>query len=122
MRSRDQLSRIQVTPGALQADPGVGFADMGSRGVGAGVDRHGPDAQASAGGEYPAGDLTAVGDQNSVVITGTSPRSHPEDAEVRRPLDRAVGDGGQAHSQYGPGVAWIDHAVVVQHAGQHHRQ
>src|SRR5258705_5943194 len=48
--------------------------------------------------------------------------SHPEDAEVRRPLDRGIGDGGQAHSQYGAGVARIDDPVVVEPAGQEHRQ
>lgn len=47
--------------------------------------------------------------------------SHPEDAEVRRPLDRAIGDGGQTHSQHGAGVARVDHPVVVKHPGQHQR-
>ena len=48
--------------------------------------------------------------------------SHPEDAEVRRPLDRAIGDGGQADSQHRAGVPRVDHPVVVDPAGQEHRQ
>src|ERR1700716_3717113 len=37
--------------------------------------------------------------------------SHPEDTEVRRALDWRIGDGRQAHSQHGAGVARIDHPV-----------
>src|SRR5277367_5072949 len=42
-----------------------------------------------------------------------------QDAEVRRPLDRAICNGGQTHSYDRAGVARIDHAVVIQHPGQH---
>src|SRR5258708_12550817 len=48
--------------------------------------------------------------------------SHPEDAEVRRPLDRGIGDGGQAHSQHGAGVARIEDPAVVDPARQEQRQ
>ena len=44
--------------------------------------------------------------------------SHPEDAEALGALDRSTVDGGQRDAQDGTGVPRVDHAVVVQAAGQ----
>src|SRR3954451_21956746 len=60
------------------------------------------------------------------VITG--PPSHPEDAEAGvspagpDTLDLAVGHGRQAEAEHGAGVAGVDHAVVVDAAGEELRQ
>ncbi len=65
MRRGDQLTGIQVAVAALQSHPEIGLGDMWGPGVGIGVHRDGADAQATTGGEHPAGDLATVGDQNS---------------------------------------------------------
>ena len=64
-RGRDQLLRVQVPVAALQAYPRIGLGDVRRAGVGVGVDGDGADAETAAGGEDAAGDLAAVGDQNS---------------------------------------------------------
>lgn len=56
---------IEIVVGVGQADPRVGLGDIGCRGVRVGVDRDGAQAEAAAGGEDPAGDLAAVGNQYS---------------------------------------------------------
>ncbi len=56
----------------------VGEPDMPRAGVGLRIDRHRPDAEAAAGFDHPAGDLTAIGDQN-FLEHGAPP------ARIRRP-------------------------------------
>ena len=58
----DEFLAVEI---AVDADAGVGFGDMGGVGVVVGVDRDGADAEASAGCEDPAGNLPAVGNQDS---------------------------------------------------------
>ena len=83
-RGRDQLRGVEVSVAAVQAHPRVGLGDMRRACVGIGVDGDGADAETTAGGEHAAGDLPAVGDQNScrssLLTSGrrrssTSPRS-----------------------------------------------
>ncbi len=62
---RDQLRAVQVPVAALQAYPRIGLCDVRRAGVRVGVHGDRADAETSAGGEYPAGDLAPVGDQYS---------------------------------------------------------
>jgi hypothetical protein len=61
----DQLPRVQISVAALEVDAGVGLGHMRGCGVRIGVHSDGADAEPPAGGEHPAGDLAAVGDQYS---------------------------------------------------------
>ena len=115
---RDQLLRVQVPVAALQAYPRIGLGDVRRAGIRIGVDGDGADPETTAGGEHPARDLAAVGDQHSC-----DHRAHiRKTPKFDVPLIGRIGDGGHAHSQHGAGVARIDHTVVVEHPGQHHGQ
>ena len=61
----DQLADVEIPVAAVQPHPDVGLADVWGVGVGVGVDGDGADAEPTARGEHAAGDLPAVGDQNS---------------------------------------------------------
>ena len=71
--------------GAGQPDGAVGLARVRRVGVGVGVDGDGADAEVAAGAEDPAGDLAAVGDQDS--------GDHRDRAHIRKtpkPASRAA--------------------------------
>ena len=58
----DDLRAVGI---AVDADAGIGFGHMRTMGVGVGVDRDGADTKTAAGREDAAGDLAAVGHQNT---------------------------------------------------------
>ncbi len=63
---RDDLGGVEVAVVALEPHPHIGLGDVWGPGVGVGVDGDRPDPETAAGGEHPAGDFPAVGDQNSL--------------------------------------------------------
>ena len=63
---RDDGLGVEIVADLRQPHAGVGVADVGRGGVRIGVDRDGAQTQPAAAGEHPAGDLTAVGYQNSI--------------------------------------------------------
>ena len=61
----DQLRSIEIPVAVVEAHSHVGLRHVGAGRVGFGVDGDGADAEPAAGGEHAAGDLSAIGDQNS---------------------------------------------------------
>ena len=78
-----------------------------------GVHRHGADAQAARGAEDAAGDLAAVGDQQTLDHERVPARLHAKYAEARALFGCVVGDG-ERERQDAARVLRIDDAIIPQ--------
>ena len=103
---------------AGQGDGGVAQADVARTGVGVAVHGDRLDAQAPARADDAAGDLAAVGDQQTLdhAVTSGTRRSRV------LAVDLVVVDHRQAHPEHRAGVARVEQPVVVQPAGHEQGQ
>ena len=97
--------------GRADADRGVGGADVQRPGIGVGMDRRRPDAQAPAGRGDTAGDLAPVGDQhgrehrphmrrtpNRVASTGAPSAAEMQSASASRVSEGATTPSSQSRA------------------------